>query len=403
MSGFDLSSEQHTLQQRARALAEGAIAHRAAEVDRTEQYPWNNVELLKDAKLIGMTIPPQYGGQGKSWLDAVLVIEALAAACAVTGRIAVETNMGAISAIMAYGSEDQKKLAADMVLSGDKPAICITEPDAGSDAGGMTTRADRRGNRFVINGRKHWITGGGVSRLHLIFAKVYDEQGAFEGIGGFLAIRDETKGLKITKREPTMGLRGIPEAVIDCEEVDLPPSALVVPPRGLKKGFADLMTAYNSQRVGAATVALGIAKGAYRLALDWSERRIQFGRPINEFQGLQWKLADMSIKLTAAQALVYNAARSGEGGFPDMLLAAQAKVFTSESAIQVVNEALQVFGARGYSRELPLERMARDVRMFTIGGGTAEVLRNVVAGAILKKKLPQTRDGWTNATRNATE
>jgi alkylation response protein AidB-like acyl-CoA dehydrogenase len=403
MSGFDLSPEQRDLQQRARALAEGPIAQRAAEVDRTEQYPWDNVELLKDAKLIGMTIPPQYGGQGKGWLDAVLVIEALAAACAVTGRIAVETNMGAISAIMAYGSEDQKKLAADMVLSGDKPAICITEPDAGSDAGGMTTRADRRGNRFVINGRKHWITGGGVSRLHLIFAKVYDEQGVFEGIGGFLAIRDETKGLKITRREPTMGLRGIPEAVIDCEEVDLPPSALVVPPRGLKKGFADLMTAYNSQRVGAATVALGIAQGAYRLALDWSEKRVQFGRPINEFQGLQWKLADMSIKLTAAQALVYNAARSGEGGFPDMLLAAQAKVFTSESAIQVVNEALQVFGARGYSRELPLERMARDVRMFTIGGGTAEVLRNVVAGAILKKKLPQTRDGWTNATRNTTE
>ena len=403
MSGFDLSSDQRALQQHARALAQGPIAQRAAEIDRTEQYPWDNVELLKDAGLIGMTIPPQYGGQGKSWLDAVLVIEALAAACAVTGRIAVETNMGAISAIMAYGSEDQKKLAADMVLSGDKPAICITEPDAGSDAGGMTTRADRRGNRFVINGRKHWITGGGVSRLHLIFAKVYDEQGAFEGIGGFLAIRDETRGLKITKREPTMGLRGIPEAVIDCEEVDLPPSALVVPPRGLKKGFADLMTAYNSQRVGAATVALGIAQGAYRLALDWSETRMQFGRPINEFQGLQWKLADMSIKLTAAQALVYNAARSGEGGFPDMLLAAQAKVFTSESAIQVVNEALQVFGARGYSRELPLERMARDVRMFTIGGGTAEVLRNVVAGAILKKKLPQTRDGWTNATRNATE
>ena len=194
-----------------------------------------------------------------------------------------------------------------------------------------------------------------------------------------------------------MGLRGIPEAVIDFEDMDVPPSSLVIPPRGLKKGFADLMTAYNSQRVGAATVALGIAQGAYQLALDWSEKRHQFGRPINEFQGLQWKLADMSIKLSAAQALVYNAARSGEGGFPDMLLAAQAKVFTSESAIQVVNDALQFFGARGYSRELPLERMARDVRMFTIGGGTAEVLRNVVAGALLKKKLPQTRDGWSSA------
>ena len=366
MSSLGLSPDQLELQRRARELASGPIARRAAEVDRTEQYPWDNVELLKDAKLIGMTIPPQYGGQGKGWLDAVLAIEALSAACAVTGRIAVETNMGAISAVMAYGSEDQKKMAADMVLSGDKPAICITEPDAGSDTTSMTTRADRKGNRYVINGRKHWITGGGVSRLHLIFAKVYDEKGAFEGIGGFLAIRDETKGLKIAKREPTMGLRGIPEAVIDCEDVDLPPSALVVPPRGLKKGFADLMNAYNSQRVGAATVALGIAEGAYQLALDWSEKRMQFGRPINEFQGLQWKLADMSIKLAAARALVYNAARSGEDGFPDMLLAAQAKIFTSESAIQVVNDALQLFGARGYSRELPLERMARDVRMFTI-------------------------------------
>lgn len=389
-----LDASQTALRAKARELANGPVTARAAEVDRSEQYPWDNVALLKDAKLLGMTIPPAYGGQGRSWLDAVLVIEALSAACSVTGRIAVETNMGAISAIMAYGSEEQKKMAAAMVLDGDKPAICITEPEAGSDASGMTTRADRRGNRFVVNGKKHWITGGGVSRLHLIFAKVYDEQGNEEGVGGFLAIRDETEGLKIVKREPTMGLRGIPEAEIAFEDMDLPPSALVIPPRGLRKGFADLMNAYNSQRVGAATVALGIADGAYQLALDWSETREQFGRPINEFQGLQWKLADMSIKLAAARALVYGAARSGEGGFPDMLLAAQAKVFTSESAIAVVNDALQFFGARGYSRNLPLERMARDVRMFTIGGGTAEVLRNVVAGAILKKKLPQTRDGW---------
>ncbi|QQS13336.1 MAG: acyl-CoA dehydrogenase family protein [Rhodospirillales bacterium] len=391
---LDLTTEQRTLQAKARELARGPVAARAAEVDRTETYPWDNVALLKEAGLLGMTIPTAYGGQSRSWLDATIVIEALSAACSVTGRIAVETNMGAISAVMAYGSEEQKRMAAAMVLDGDKPAICITEPEAGSDAGGMTTRADRRGNRFVVNGRKHWITGGGVSRLHLIFAKVFDADGVEEGIGGFLAIRDETAGLRIVRREPTMGLRGIPEAEIAFEDMDLPPSALVIPPRGLRKGFADLMNAYNSQRVGAATVALGIAQGAYALALDWSERREQFGRPINEFQGLQWKLADMSIRLAAAQALVYKAARSGADGFPDMLMAAQAKIFTSENAIAVVNDALQCFGARGYSRELPLERMARDVRMFTIGGGTAEVLRNVVAGSILGKKLPQTRDGW---------
>ncbi len=394
---LDLSPDQKDLQARARELARGPVSERAADVDRTEQYPWDNVTLLKEAGLLGLTIPSRYGGRDGSWLDAVLVIEALSAACAVTGRIAVETNMGAISAVMAYGSEEQKRLAADMVLAGDKPAICITEPEAGSDANAMTTRAERRGNRYVVNGRKHWITGGGVSRLHLIFARVFDAQGNEEGIGGFLAIRDETPGLRIVRREPTMGLRGIPEAEIAFEDMELPPSALVMPPRGLRKGFADLMTAYNSQRVGAATVALGIAQGAYDLALNWSEEREQFGRPINEFQGLQWKLADMSIRLAASQALVYKAARSGEGGFPDMLLAAQAKIFTAESAIQTVNDALQFFGARGYSRNVPLERMARDVRMFTIGGGTAEVLRNVVAGAILGKKLPQTRDGWTKA------
>ena len=394
---FELTDRQRALQSAARELAEGPVAARAAEVDRTEAYPWDHVERLVEAGFVGMTIPEAYGGGGRSWLDAVLVIEEMSKACSVTGRIAVETNMGAISAVMAYGTEEQKRMAADMVLAGDKPAICITEPEAGSSAGEMATRADQRGNRYVLNGGKHWITGGGVSRLHLIFARVFDRDGEEQGIGGFLAIRDETEGLRIVRREPTMGLRGIPEAEIAFEDMELPPSMMLMPPRGLKKGFADLMTAYNSQRVGAATVALGIAEGAYRMALDWSEEREQFGRPINEFQGLQWKLADMSIKLAASRALVYGAARSGEGGFPDMLLAAQAKVMTSESAIQVVNDALQFFGARGYSRNRPLERMARDVRMFTIGGGTAEVLRNVVAGAILGKKLPQTRDGYLKA------
>ncbi|MSO77773.1 MAG: acyl-CoA dehydrogenase [Alphaproteobacteria bacterium] len=400
---MQLSIDRRALQARARELAQGPIRARAAEVDASETYPWDNVARLVEAGLVGMTIPTRYGGQGRSFLDAVLVIEEMSQACSVTGRIVVETNMGAISAVMAYGSEEQKRLSADLVLKGDKPAICITEPEAGSSASDMTTRADKRGNRYVLNGKKHWITGGGVSRLHLIFARVYDEAGNEEGIGGFLAIRDETPGLVIAGREPTMGLRGIPEAEIRFEEMELPPAALLVPPRGLAKGFADLMNAYNSQRVGAAAVALGIAQGAYELALAYSETRRQFGRPINEFQGLQWKLADMSIRLAAAQALVYKAATSGDAadgsGFPDMLQAAQAKVFTSEAAIQIVNDALQIFGAAGYSRRNPLERMARDVRMFTIGGGTAEVLRNVVASAILKKKLPQTRDGWLEQTK----
>ena len=403
-----LTEAQRDLQARARDLARSVIAPRAAEVDRSEAYPWENVRALKDAGFMGMTIPREMGGQGLGFLEAVLVIEEMAQVCGVTGRIAVEANMGAISSIMTYGSEAQKKLAAELVLGGDKPAICITEPDAGSAASEMTTRADKRGDGYVINGKKHWITGGGVSRLHLIFARVFDENGAEQGIGGFIAVRDEVAGMRVGKREPTMGLRGIPETELIFENLEIPAEHVLVPPGGFRRGFAELMDAYNSQRVGAATVALGIAEGAYQTALAYSQEREQFGRPICEFQGLQWMLADMSIGLAASRALIYKAA-SGTGGeaarrFPDPTEAAQAKVLASETAIKVTNDALQLFGARGYSRDFPLERMARDGRMFTIGGGTAQILRTVIASRLLERKLPQTRDGHQRlAERTATK
>ncbi len=396
----ELSADQRTLQARVREFAQDHVRKRAAETDQSEQYPWDTVEKMVEAGFFGMTVPTTYGGQGRSYLDAVLLIEEMAKECGVTGRIAVEANMGAISAIMAYGSDEQKKLAADLVLAGDKPAICITEPAAGSAATEMTTRADKRGNVYVLNGAKHWITGAGVSRLHLIFARVFDEAGEEQGIGGFIALRDETEGLRIGQREPTMGLRGIPEAEVFFEEMIVPPANLVLPPRGLKKGFADLMMAYNSQRVGAGTVAFGLALGAYERALAYANEREQFGRPIAEFQGLQWMLADMSIQLEASRGLIYRAAKSadidGAWGFPDALLAAQAKVFASEMAIRVTNDALQVFGAKGYSRNTGIERIVRDARMFTIGGGTAQILRTMIASRILNRKLPQRRDGYTH-------
>jgi alkylation response protein AidB-like acyl-CoA dehydrogenase len=398
---LDLQPDELALQARAREFATSVVRPRAAAIDRDEQYPWDVVRALVDAKFLGMTIPAQYGGQGRSFLDAVLVIEEMAKACTVTGRIIVETNMGAISTVMAYGTEAQKRLAAGLVLAGDKPAICITEPQAGSDALAMTTRADKRGDVYVVNGRKHWITGGGVSRLHLIFARVFDERGEDLGIGGFLAVRDEAKGLRVVRREQTMGLRGMPEGELAFENLEVPAAMAVVPPSGFRRGFADLMNAYNSQRVGAGTVAMGIAAGALDHALEWVKTREQFGRPIAEFQGLQWMLADMQTQLTASRLLLYAAARSrgpGASAFPDPMLAAQAKIFASEAAIRIVNDALQLFGARGYSREFPLERMARDVRMFTIGGGTAQVLRTLVAGKMLGLKLPQTRDGYVEAT-----
>jgi alkylation response protein AidB-like acyl-CoA dehydrogenase len=262
----------------------------------------------------------------------------------------------------------------------------------------MATRADKRGDKYIINGMKHWITGGGVSRLHLIFARVFDEKGSELGIGGFLAVRGESEGLNVGKREPTMGLRGIPETELIFENLEISEDMVLMPPSGFKRGFADLMNAYNSQRVGAGTVALGLAAGAFRNALNFSKEREQFGRPIAEFQGLQWMLADMSVQLEAARALLHKAALSaGHGGspFPDPTLAAQGKIFTSEMALKVTTDALQVFGARGYSRNYPMERLARDARMFTIGGGTAQILRTVVASRILESKLPQTRDGFT--------
>jgi len=395
---FELSTTQKQLQATAREFAKKEIAPRAAEIDRTEQYPWENVELLTKQGFMGMTVPEEYGGSGMSYLDVVLVIEEIAKACGVTARIVVEANMGAVGAVMKFGSDAQKKIAAEHVLSGDKPAICITEPGAGSAATEMTTRADRKGERYIINGTKHWITGGGVSKFHLIFARVFENDEP-QGIAGFIALRG-AKGLIIGKREPAMGLRGIPETQLIFEDLEVPQEMVLIPPEGLRHGFAGLMNAYNGQRVGAGTVALGIATGAYELALEYSQQREQFGRPICEFQGLQWMLVDMHTQLEAARLLLQKAASGGAygvrnsgHGFPDMLEAAQAKIFAAETAIKVTNDALQIFGSAGYSRNLPLERMARDARMFTIGGGTTQILRTVVASALLDRKLPQTRDG----------
>jgi len=379
---YVLTPEQQALQQRARVLAREHIAPRAALWDRTEEYPWENVERLVAAGFMGMTIPREFGGPGRSLLDALLVVEEMAKACGITGRIVVEGNMGAIGLLMRYGSEALKRRYAPWVLRGDKPAICISEPEAGSDAAAMKTRAVKEGGSWVINGSKSWITGGGVSRIHLVFARL-SEDGVDLGIGALL-VEQGTRGLEVGKRAYMMGLRGIPETELYFRDCRVPAEHLVA------AGFGKLMSGYNAQRVGAGTVALGVAQGAYDLALDFARARHQFGRAIGQFQGLRWMLADARIKLDAARLLLHRAASAlHPNGFPDRELAAIAKVYASESAIQIANDALQVFGARGYSRDFPLERMARDARMFTIGGGTAQTLRNVIGDAILGDKLSQ--------------
>jgi alkylation response protein AidB-like acyl-CoA dehydrogenase len=401
-----LTEKQEALRARARKFADEILAPTAAETDRTEAYPWKNVEAMRAAGFLGMTVPADLGGAGADYLDTVLAIEEISRACGACGRIVVETNMGAVGAILAYGTKVQRELAARCVLAGDKPAICISEPEAGSAASEMTTRADRRGDVYVLNGKKHWITGGGISRLHLIFARVFDEKGREEGIGGFIVLRDPErkapKGLAIGKREPAMGLRGIPETEVSFADLEVPADMVLTSPRGFAGGFGDLMDAYNAQRVGAGTVALGLAQGAFEKACAYAGSRRQFGRPIAEFQGLQWMIADMSVQIEAARGLVWRAAaNAGANGFPHPDMAARAKLFASEAAVRITNEALQVWGAAGYSRSNPMERYVRDARMFTIAGGTAQMLRNLVAGSVLGRRFPQSRDGYVKRSKAA--
>ena len=369
---------------RARALAP-VFAERAATWDRERRYPQENVGDLVRAGLMGMSVPRGMGGAGLSLAEIVPVVEAVAGACTLTARIVVEGNMGALSAVMAYGTRSQKARWAGAVLAGDKPAICITEPGAGSDARAMETRAERVRGGWRLNGRKHWITGGGVSRMHLVFARTG------EGIRGFLT--EPGPGVRVIGLARTMGLCGMPEAELAFEDHVVPDDCV------LDADFGDLMAAYNVQRIGAGTIALGVAAEAARLARDHLLAREQFGRPLAEFQGLQWMLADMDTELAASRLLLMDAA--GSGALPDRVKAARAKLMASETAIRVVDRALQMFGAQGYSDAHPLERMYRDVRMFTIGGGTAQVLRNQIAAHVLDRRLPQRRETFDAAARDA--
>ena len=379
---WELGPEQDALRRRARELADTIFAARAARWDASEEYPWENVKDLVAAGLMGMTIPREYGGPDRPVLDVVVAIEEVARACGITGRIVVEGSLGVVGALKAYGTEGQKRRYFPWVLDGDKPAIAISEPAAGSAATDLETRAEAAAGGYRLTGHKCWITGAGTSRLYLVFARFGGRPGA-EGIGGLLVERD-TPGFRIGRRELMMGLRGIPEGELHFEGCLVPRENLLVAPGD---GFKRLMRAYNGQRLGAASVALGLAQGAYELALRHAAERRQFGRPIAEFQGIRWKLADMAITLDAARLLIHRAAARAGRGFPDALEAAKAKTFASEMAQEVTSQALQIHGAAGYGRSLPLERMARDARMFTIGGGTVEMMRNLIADHILPSRM----------------
>jgi alkylation response protein AidB-like acyl-CoA dehydrogenase len=374
---FPLTTEQAELQARVRALADGEFRERAAGWDEREEYPWENVKTLVREGLMGMAIPREYGGRGRPLLDVILAIEAAARACGITGRLLVDSNLGPVGCIVHYGTEAQKRAYLPRVVQGDKPAIAITEHRAGSAATDMETAIVPDGDGWVIDGAKRWITGAGVSQTFVVFGRFDGIPGA-AGIGAVIA-EAGMPGLRVVKREKAMGMRGIPEGEVVFDRCRVPGANLIVGAGGFKR----LMAAYNGQRLGAATVALGLAQGAFELAVTYAGEREQFGRPIGRFQGLRWFIADMAMQIESVRQMIYRAAANAGHGLPDVTEAAMCKVLASEMAVKVTNDALQIFGATGYSREMPLERMVRDARMFMIAGGTVQTLRNVVSGAVL--------------------
>lgn len=387
---FKLSDEQKQIVSLMDDLGKNEFSAKAARWDENHEYPWENIHKLRECDILGMTIPEEYGGQGRPLIDAVLAIETAAKYCGVTARAIVETNMGALGCVMAYGTEEQRKVVANRVLKeGDKPAIGMTEPQAGTALTDLQTTAVKKGNKYVINGTKHWITGGGVSVTNLIFVR-FIEEGNDIGIGGILVDKG-TPGFTFGRVEKAMGLRGIPETELIFNDCEVPKENVVVKGDGTE-GFKKLMNGYNGQRIGASAVALGIAQGAHDLAVKHMKKRKAFGRYLSEFQGLQWEMADSEIKLNAARLLIHRAASNARDlpnnvKLPYMNEASMAKAYTGHAAFEVTSESLQMFGASGYSQDLPLERMLRDVRMFQIGGGTTQAQINMVARSVFKQRF----------------
>jgi alkylation response protein AidB-like acyl-CoA dehydrogenase len=386
---FNFTDEQKQLITLIDELGRKEFAPKAARWDKNHEYPWENIERLRELGLLGMTIPHKLGGQERPLIDSILAVETAAKYCGVTGRILVETNMGALGCVLAYGTEDQGKMIARRVLQeGDKPAIGMTEPEAGTALTELKTRADKKGDQYAVNGTKQWITGGSISVTNLIFARFF-EDGKEAGIGGIL-IDKGTPGFRFGKIEDALGLRGIPEGELIFDNCMVSPKNVVVPGEG-NEGFKKLMFGYNGQRVGASAVALGIAQGAHDLAITYMKQRRTFGKTLAEYQGLQWMMAEAETKLHAARLLIYQAACNARRlpnnvRLPSIKEASMAKAFTGHAALEVVSDSLQMFGAAGYSTDLPLERMFRDVRMFQIGGGTTQAQMTMIARSIFHRR-----------------
>jgi len=379
---FRLLDEHEALREAVRALVDDKIAPRAAEIDETGEFPQDVYEALVAADLHAIHVPEQYGGQGGDALAACIVIEEVARACAASSLIPAVNKLGSMP-LLVSGSEEVKQAYLPPLARGEGMfSYGLSEPEAGSDAGGMRTRAVRDGDDWVIDGGKRWITNAGVSKFYTVMAVTDPEKRTRGGITAFV-IEDGDDGFSYGAHERKLGIHGSPTRELYFDNVRIPDTRRV---GDVGDGFGVAMRTLDHTRVTIGAQAVGIAQGALDYAVGYAKERKQFGKAIAEFQGLQFMLADMAIKLEAARQMVYVAAAKSERGDADLtFFGAAAKCFASDVAMEVTTDAVQVLGGYGYVKDYPVERMMRDAKITQIYEGTNQIQRLVAARQLLAK------------------
>jgi alkylation response protein AidB-like acyl-CoA dehydrogenase len=371
-----LTDEQLSFREVVRQIAQERVAPRAAEIDEKAEYPHDLRKLLAEQDILGLPFDEEHGGTGTGALTLNIAIEELAKACASTALILMVQELGSLP-IKLFGSEELKQRYLPRLASGEwTPAFALSEVEAGSDPGGMRTRAIRDGDGWVLNGEKNWITNLGIADLFVVFAVTDPDEGHSRGISAFVVERDRP-GVSIGKLEHKMGIRGSPTGQPVFADVRVPAENLIGEEG---EGFKVAMATLDRSRLGVAAQGLGLAQGATDYAVGYAKERRQFGKPIIGFQGIQFKLADMETQCAAARELLYKACAKVDRGEPDMgKYSAMAKLFCSDTAMAVTTEAVQVLGGYGYVKEYPVERMMRDAKITQIYEGTNEIQRLVIA------------------------
>jgi len=359
-----------------RQIARERIAPRAAEIDERAEYPWDLRRLLSEHDVLALPFEREYGGTGTGTLMLNMAVEEIAKVCASTALILMIQELGTLP-IKLFGSEELKARFLPRCASGEwSPAFALSEPDAGSDPGGMRTRAHLDGGEWVIDGAKNWITNLGIADFYVVFAVTDPQAGHSHGITAFVVEADRP-GLRVGKLEHKLGIRGSPTGQPLFDGVRVPPQNVI---GEVNQGFKVAMATLDRSRLGVAAQALGIAQGATDYAVAYARERQQFGRPINSFQAIQFKLADMETQCAAARELLYKACAKVDRGERDIgKFSAMAKLFCSDVAMRVTVEAVQVLGGYGYVKEYPVERMLRDAKITQIYEGTNEIQRLVIA------------------------